>query len=246
MGQTQAQNGGIKSAFNTFLVTLVVLGLMGLVSYLLSDINHRRFRLVSRGHALTVEQGLYLPFGFGAYHAELPPNSPVAAMRWANDMGADALALHDVYAPIPLPLDIDTVRTPAFEDRAELDKGLFDLLSGWAKPRLASTEAATVAEGVYYVRRLEVLPGLSEDQRLQLRQLRAHVAFVNGGRILQQMGPMLRRAQADYRMAVELGSPHAAEAQRMIVAIDQRLSLLETGLEAPPKAPAAEKGEKNP
>jgi hypothetical protein len=246
--------GGVRSAFYRLVLSCVLLSLMGLVGYLLADIHHRRYRLVSRHQQVIVERGLFLPLGWAPYRpsrlgATPVPPTPSAQPQLAPHAGAlpaDLLAatasLEEIYAPVELPAGEPSFYSGTLEERAEVDRCLFDLLSAWAQPRLQSRELSEVSQGIAYVRRLEILPGLSDKQRGVLRQLRAHVAFVNGNATVAALGQQLRRAQQDYHLAVELGSPRATEARRMIAEIDLRLQQIEglSGLQqAQPTVPSA-------
>jgi hypothetical protein len=231
--------GGVRSAFYRLVLSCVLLCLMGLVGYLLADIHHRRYRLVTRHQQLIVERGLFLPLGWAPYRPSRlgaaaqgrPLGAEPQLAPHAGALPADLLAatasLEEIYAPVDLPPDEAAFSSGTLEERAEVDRCLFDLLSSWAQPRLQSRDLAQVAQGIAYVRRLEILPGLSDKQRGVLRQLRAHVAFVNGNATVAALSQQLRRAQQDYHQAVELGSPRATEARRMIAEIDLRLQQIE-------------------
>ena len=79
------ERGAIGRFLTTTLVVVLILGLLGAVGYLLSDLNHRRYRINVRDGHMWVERGLFLPLGYVAYAPETP-------------------ALKDAYAPIAVPL----------------------------------------------------------------------------------------------------------------------------------------------
>src|SRR5690349_16087471 len=64
-GRRKGAEGG--KVFTGLLVTVIILGLAGLVAYLLSDINARRYRLTAVGGELVVENGRFFPVGFERY-----------------------------------------------------------------------------------------------------------------------------------------------------------------------------------
>lgn len=198
--------GGIVSALRALLVVGVVLALLAAVAYLLADINHRRYRLAVRQGQLQVERGLFLPVGFGPYEPE-------------------TATLREVYAPLPVPTSETLNPQGNYDERADVDRALFTLLSGWARQRLDATDSATLELASMYVKRLEGLPSISEEQRGELRLLRANLAFREGGRILLEVQERLRRAQESFHQAILLGSPHATEAQQWMTEIDRRLAL---------------------
>jgi hypothetical protein len=203
----QSQRGSASSAFNTVLVVLLILALLGAVGYLTSDINHRRYRLNVRAGSMWVERGLFLPVGFMAYE----PDTPI---------------LKDAYAPITVPGTETVSITGPFDERLDVDRALFVLLSGWARTRIASQETLAQQQAVIFVKRLELLPGLTEDQRVELHALRAGVAYQDGARLMDESVQSLKRAQEAFRLALSLGGAQAREAQRLINEIDRRLDAL--------------------
>jgi hypothetical protein len=188
--------------------SVLALGIVLTVAGLMSEINHRRYRLRGDQQLLRVERGLLLPVGFGPHHQ------------------AGSTAEADAYAPLPLPPGETYGQSPVFDDRTELDRALFNLLYAWAEPRLLGKSAAAARLAVRYVQRLESLPGLTEAQRLQLQQLRAEVAFVRASQLLSGLPDQLRAAQRDLQLTIRLNSPRAAEAKEKIEHIDRQLDLL--------------------
>lgn len=207
MGPTRREFGGFMRGMGIVLVVLVICGLAGIVAYLLGDINHRRFRTSQNGDVLIVEQGRFFPIGFGAYDAE-----------------SEALA--QAYRPIELPPHENVGQAIVFEDKAALDRALFTLLSGWARSRLESPDAATLQLASDYVRRAELLPGIAEEQRQQLRSLRADASFRQAEGIVLGIAQQLRRAEAAYQLAIELGTAHAAQARTGLLSARDKLRLL--------------------
>ena len=49
------------------MIATIIIGLGGVVIYLLSDINSRHYRLQTAGSTLVVERGRNMPFGFEPY-----------------------------------------------------------------------------------------------------------------------------------------------------------------------------------
>ncbi|RYF10349.1 MAG: hypothetical protein EOO40_05330 [Deltaproteobacteria bacterium] len=173
------QGGGIKSVVTTFVLLCSLIGLVGLVVYLLADINHRRFRLRPQGDVYLVERGLYMPWGFALYQAE-----------------GETLRL--AYAPVTPPPGAAPMAPRVFEERGELDHALFALLRDWADQDFASRDTARTPHAVAYIARLELLPGLSEQMRLELRQLRATAAFAQAEAFVAGHAAALQRAVDAY------------------------------------------------
>ena len=204
-----AQRGSVTRVFNTTLVVLLILALLGAVGYLTSDLNHRRYRLNVRAGSMWVERGLFLPVGFVAYEPDTP-------------------ALKDAYAPITVPPSETVGVAGPFDERIDIDRAIFNLLAGWARTRIASQDNQQQQQAVLLVKRLELLPGLTEEQRGELHTLRASVAYQDGTRLMEESVQNLKRAQEQFRLALSLGGAQAREAQRLINEIDRRLDALKT------------------
>lgn len=215
--------GSIGRFFTGILLAVLIFGLGAAVVYLLSDINHRHYRLSVVGDTLLLERGQMLPMGFVPYVG-------------------DTNALRAAYAPIPLPPNETFPVHGIFEDRSDVDRALFGMLSGWARQRLESTDGPTLELAETYVKRLESLPGLSEEQRIELRTLRANLAFRDGGRLVADLVNQLHRAQAAFHLALELGTTHPGEAQAALNDIARKLQVYEPVAAPPAPPPAAKTG----
>ena len=191
--------------FVSLLAVVLILGLGSVVIYLLSDINRRQYRLSTREGMLIVERGRFLPIGFEAFEPEEPD-------------------LRSAYAPIPLPPSETLVENEIFSERADLDRVLFSLLAGWARRGLGSTEAKEISLASAYVTRCGTLPGLSEEQRVELRTLRADLAYKNGRRILADIVTQLEKALTEFEVSLELGTSRPSDAERWIQEIRQRMA----------------------
>lgn len=210
-----SERGPFARAVIKLMVTLIVLGLATLVVYLVSDLNRRHYRLAAHAGNLVVERGRFFPVGFELYL----PDTPL---------------LREAYAPIPVPPDEVLAPTGTFEDRGDVDRALFGLISGWARGRLEADDSVTSDLAATYVKRLEVLPGLSEDQRAELRGMRAELAYRRGSQLAISVAATLRRAQEAFRQAMTLGSRHSTEAAAWAADIDRRIA---TCVFTPPTLP---------
>ncbi|MEK7705555.1 MAG: hypothetical protein AAB426_11400 [Myxococcota bacterium] len=214
MGRRRQQAlGGVVWAF---LLALLVVALGAAVYYLLSDINTRRYRIATRQGQLVVERGLFAPYGF---HVFAP----------------DAKDLRDAYAPMMLPPNESLPTSVTYDDRADLDRALFALLAGWARERMESHSTVDFELAVGYATRAELLPGLSEEQRRELRRLRADVTYREARLLVADITERLTRALGRFRESIALGTSQAADAERWIVEIERRLHAYnDVPREAPP------------
>jgi hypothetical protein len=199
LDRTTAGNAAV-----TALVALLVLALGAAVVYLLSDINSRRYRIAVENGSVVVENGRRLPWGFHRYEPATPE-------------------LTAAYAPFPLPPGESLAKTEVFEDRADVDRALFSLFAGWARGRLSSSTPGDFELVVTYVHRSEQLPSLSEEQRLELKRLRADLAYRNGRRMLDDISDRLHKSLAELKLARELGPTKPSDVDRWIVEVERRL-----------------------
>lgn len=199
------ERGSIGKVINWILVIFVVTSLGAAVLYLLSEINHGRYRLNIRHDTLVVERGSYLPVGFEPFEPQ-------------------AQALKAAYAPVHLTDQRAVSVTEVFDDRADLDRALFAILAGWARDLLESDTLEDFDRAMEYVLRAELLPGLSEEQRVEMRSLKAETAFHNGRHILQEIDERLNQSLEALVLSLDLGTTKRVEAKRMIGEIHRRLA----------------------
>ncbi|MEM6732037.1 MAG: hypothetical protein AAF658_10810 [Myxococcota bacterium] len=202
------ESGAIARVFGLVVVALVVAGLLGVVAYLLSEINRGKYRLAANEkNELVIQRGIYLPMGFAHFEPE------------AKD-------LEECYAPLPIPTGQTVATSEVYEDRADLDRALFAVLAGWSRTLLESPDDESFELALNYVARAELLPGLSEEQRIELRQLRADTAYRNGRRILSSVVDQLRDAVGNFEDALRLGTSRPEDARRWIDEIERRMAAI--------------------
>lgn len=211
-----SESGSIGRFFAYLLLGVVIVALLGAVGFLLSEINHGRYRLNELNDQLIIERGAFLPVGFVAFKPK------------TEDLQA-------AYAPLPIPKGKAVPSHEVFDDRADLDRALFAILAGWSRELLESREEADFQLGLAFVQRAESLPGLSEEQRVELRALRADVAFRNGKRIIASVPDQLNQALGQFEMALELGTRDSLEARRWIRDIQRRLRTYKRALDTTPE-----------
>jgi len=199
-----AKKGSFLRNLSYLLLGATILALSGVIIYLLSDINHRQYRLNAQGSVLLVERGKFLPVGFEAY---VPKDA----------------TLQPIYAPIPLPKGVTMGPSEIFADRTDVDRAIFGLLSGWSRERIDSNTDGDFELVVGYINRCETLPGLAEEQRNELQTLRADVAYKTGLRTLKGIADQLNKALEQFELALTLGTTHADDAEAWITEIKHRI-----------------------
>ncbi|MFY0524249.1 IF-2 protein [Archangium gephyra] len=202
------------SAFTRLLVTLLILGLGGAVGFLLSQLNARTFTLAQENGHLVVMKGRMLPTGAAPYR---PGDARLA----------------DAYAPIPLEgRDVSSLMEQRFTERDELDRALFPVLEGLARPRVQSDEPPVLEKGLYYLRRAELLSGLSEEQRRTLETMKADVAFFQARQKLEQARRDVTEALTQLKLAAESRNRNTQRANQMLTAVGPAAQALEKALRA--------------
>jgi hypothetical protein len=202
------------SAFTRLLVTLLILGLGGAVVFLLSQLNARTFTLAQENGQLVVMKGRMLPTGSVPYR---PGDARLA----------------DTYAPIPLEgRDVSGLLEQKFTERDELDRALFPVLEGLAKRRMDSDEPEQLEKGLYYLRRADLLAGLTEEQRRGLETMKADVAFFLARQKLEEARRDVTEAMTQLKLAAESRNRNTQRANQMLTTVGPAAQALEKALRA--------------
>jgi hypothetical protein len=172
---------------------LLAVGLGVAVAWLLAERNARQWWIVQEDGKVVVKKGVLFVTGKTAFQS------------------ADAETAR-TYAPIPAPQGGSAVTETPYEDRAELDQALFELLAGWARADIQSQQMERMERARGYLGRASRLAGISPAQREQLRVLQAETAFQEAVEHLTQGANALRRALEGLRLAAQAHGPVAAEA----------------------------------
>lgn len=220
--------------FKRLLVTLLVLGLIGAVGVLLSELNARTFSFERVEQNLIIKKGRRFVFGSLPYR----PSDP---------------AMADAYAPIPIGThDVGPLLTETFREKEELDRALFQLLESVARPKMESDDPKSLDEGLYLLRRAEKLSGISEEQRLSLKKMQADVAFYQARNKFEDARKLVAEALVQLKLAADAENRHSRSAHQMISEIEPISNTLSEALrkavhtqsappsETPPEEPATE------
>ncbi len=180
---------------------LLAVGLAVAVAWLLAERNARQWWIVPEDGKVVVKKGVLFVTGKTAFQSADPETART-------------------YAPIPAPQGGAAAAETAYEDRAELDQALFELLAGWAKSDIQSQQMERMERARGYLGRASRLAGLSPAQREQLRVLQAETAFQEAVEHLTQGANALRRALEGLKLAAEARGPVAAEAAALEKALE--------------------------
>jgi hypothetical protein len=180
------------------LTALLVLGLLAAVGLLLTERNQRRYFLRSQPPFVTVDRGLPLPYGHGPYRPQDPQ-------------------LQRAYQAIRLPAGVaPPTEEEAFDDRAELDQRLGDLLLASAKARLSAADEGHLSDGIALLAQMDALTQLTSDQRRSAHQLRAEVAYVEASDELARALAALREVEGLLKLGAESQNPHTKDSAELL------------------------------
>jgi hypothetical protein len=228
---TQTRGGG---SFRSAIAWIAILGLIALVTWLVSERNARTWYLVPADGRLVVMKGYLLPVGRGAFETSDP-------------------AVAAAYAPIVPPPGKTLPAERALEERGQVDQAIYELVSGWARDEIASGDPARLERGLGYLARAEKLPGLSSTQREDLAALRAESGYQEAMRLLGRAMDELRDAADRLRRTATSRSSHAADAGRLLRELEPAMDQASTALRhaegtrpPPPAAPPPEPAKAEP
>ena len=193
MEETTPTAGGALARLKRIVVVAVILALAGTILFLLAERNSRFYYLSTEGSQLVVSRGANLPFGKRPWR----PEDPVLA---------------EAYAPVAIPAGVAPITEQRFGERQDLDRALFEVLAGWADARIRTDDPVLVREGLDYVARATRLQGVTAEQQLRLRGLRAELAWYEGRERLEAGGKLLEEARAQLQLATEASPARAREA----------------------------------
>ncbi len=193
-------------------LALLVLGLGGAVVFLLSQLNARTYKVEVVDGNLVVMKGRLLPTGSEPYR----PGDP---------------ALKETYAPVPLDGTIPgSLVNEQFTERDQLDRALFEVVSGLARARITSDDPSVLEQGLYYLRRAEKLSGASEEQRQSLKVMHSEVAYYLARSKLDQARSEVAEAISQLKLAATTSNRHAHNANQMILEVEPAAKAFEEAL----------------
>lgn len=207
----------LVTALTRLLVTVVVLGLLGLVGYLVSERNARTYTLAVEGDRLVVMKGKMLPVGEELWQ----PGDPRLAETYAP-------VVLDGFRPDPQLL------SERHTDRDELDRALFEVLLGIARPRVSSNNPASVEQGIAALHRAEKLTGITDEQRAALKKLEGDVALYQARQRLADARKALSDALSQLEVAAGGHGPGSHDAEELAKGVGVAARALEAALRGSP------------
>ncbi len=203
------RSGGAR----VLLVVMVILALTGVIVYLLSLLNSRRFYLVPEVGDLVVKKGIFFPVGSDVYR----PSDPKEA---------------DLYQPIELPDELRNAAPVQFEDLPSLNREMARYMMQHAERMVFAEDEKLYQKGVGYLERASRLHGLDPQQIERLRAMRADVDYIEAKRAYLGVERTLEGALQKFRKAEALGSGRFQDASEWSRKIQSLLEAIRTAKQA--------------
>ena len=175
------------------LIILVAIAAIGV--FVTSNENQKRIRLNVINNTLVVEEGKFFPIGF-------------------QPMEIDTDSKTKAYTPIPLRKTMEVSVPIEFDDRTELDQYLFSLLSAWSKELIESGSSSDITLAENLINRSEWLPGVSVQQRREIRAMQADLAFSAAKRQIMEAKEGLEAAAESLKDATRVESRFEVDARQ--------------------------------
>jgi hypothetical protein len=189
------------------LVVLIVLGLAGVIVYLLSLLNSKKFFLVPEGGELVVKKGIFFPMGSERYQ----PKDPKLA---------------SLYSPIDLPEELRHAGPIEFEDLPSLNRDFGNYMIKFANKLVFSKEEALYQKGRRYLERVGTMQGLDAKQMQSIQGLNADVDYIEAKRAYLSVEHTLERALKKFKQAETFGTGRFADAVEWIKKIQVLLEAI--------------------
>ncbi len=197
------KGGGVKAMF----VVLIVLALAGIIVYLLSLINSKRFFLIPEGNQLVIKQGIFFPVGSEPYQSKDP----------------EKLSL---YRPIELPASLAHAAPLMFDDLPSLNRELGKHLIEMATEKVFSQDDSQYGQGKGYLNRAGKLHGLDSDQMEKIKSLRSDVDYIEAKRAYLGVERTLEQALKRFKKAEAFGTGRFGDTREWIDKIDVLLKAI--------------------
>jgi hypothetical protein len=211
----------MKKRLRWLLYFAIVVAVLAAVAYGASWLNARRYYLVVGPGEVEVGKGRMFPVGYEPFR----PDDP---------------STRKAYRGFELPGGIKVARgTTIFTDRVELDQALFRLLSDAARYAMSKDTARSPDLVQSYIEQLEVLPGVSIEQQVQLQKLKRQAEFARGRALVREAVARLEKAGEAFEASAGTEGPPDADAWTDLVR-RTRASLLTGPEETAPQSRASD------
>ncbi|HOX46381.1 MAG TPA: hypothetical protein PK668_22450 [Myxococcota bacterium] len=219
-----------KRGSGWIIAALLILALLGVIVYLLSLLNSKKYFLAAEGEQLVVKQGIFFLAGSDRFR----PSDP---------------ALAGLYEPIDLPPG-HRGGEREFEDLPSLNTELAAVMLQQAEVWVFAQEDALYKKGVNYLDRLGKLNGLSQSQLKAIEALRADVDYLEARSAYAGVEDTLEDALRKFRKSKLNEDSRFKDTEAWIGRVQHLLETIRESKEGPrpvlPEAPPAEPGAVKP
>lgn len=188
-------------------VVLVVLALAGIIVYLLSLLNSKKFFLVPEGGDLAVKKGIFFPVGSEVYQPKEPE-------------------LADLYKPVEVPDELRHAGAIEFPDLPSLNREFAKYLIRFARQMIFSDDEVRYQRGISYLARSKRLEGLDLEQQETIRGLMADVDYIEAKHSYVGVERTLEHALKMFKRAETFGTGRFADAHEWIQKIEVLLQAI--------------------
>lgn len=185
--------GGAKVIF----IFLIVIALAGMIVYLLSLINSKKYFLAPEGSELVVKKGIFFPVGSEIYQ---PKDASQA----------------NLYLPIERPYDLKHSDEIVFEDLPSLNREFAKYLVKLSEEMIFSDDEVRYQKGKLYLERVGKLQGLDADQLSQIQALSADVDYIEAKHAYLGVEKILEKALKKFKQAETFGTGRFLDAREWI------------------------------
>jgi len=130
------------------------------------------------------------------------------------------------YAPIPLPLRWDGPARQSFDDRGELDRGIYAIIDKRLRDEFYSGRGPAMERVDADMRRVQALGGLSDDDRKALVELQGDYAYLQAREIVDGLPERLRQARRLCDQAEDQGTGKLGDPRELSTRLGQWMRLL--------------------
>lgn len=203
-GSIQRRQKG--SGLKVLSVLLVILALVGVIIYLLSLLNSKKFFLAPEGDRLVVKKGVFFLVGSEPFQGQSPEEATI-------------------YGPIDLPANFGTA-PKEYGDLASLNREFANLLIEQTQALVFSQEEETYRRGKTYQKRLQLLQGLDMSQIKKIQELGADIDYFEARRAYLRVERTLERALKKFKLAESSESGRFTDAKEWCRRVETLLEVI--------------------
>lgn len=217
MADAQPRRG---SRARPLLLVVLVFCLLGVITYLWGQLNMHSFYLVQKERSLIVSRGAAVPYMTRHF---VPQNKQERV----------------AYAPIDLPARWEGPAKMKFADRAELDRGIFNIVEEVLRQEFYGGRLPNMARVDAVMERVRHLTGLTDKDRQNFSTLEGDFAYLKTRQVIDGLPAQLQDARRMCDLAERQGSGQLGDPRQLSARLGRWLDLLARSDLTQPLPPAA-------